>query len=607
MKKYSILTFFFCYSSYATDALGDLVKKLSTVDEVNCEEMTSEELAQNCAREVCGPPGSKTSRLTAKNFNKFMTPQQLQELEKIDADVSQIVKKEKQNLQEVINELKKRKADPKFKSTADWDEYDYSNASGFLWKYISWEVDGAKPLKQRSLMIIKDSAPDYLLPGIEEIAKNFNSYLYNDPVYAYKSGIMNVNELKTAIVEKANKLKDHLASKNRQASFDLNKFTRDLTRLNNPDQIENHFKSIEDLGNKNGIDLVSRDLYCQKQCQKSIKEFVSKANIDTIINNLTTSLESIDEKDKIAECKASYISINQQNNLTKNFDKIWPAVKEGYKKNVLPRFSSHSRKVMDDYLDNGLHFYFENPTNESFPDLKEMLKEDKNKIKPQKKNNSNLLSDLTADYYDSDINLFWGDKSICERYVVPSRIWDSFLAKENIGPNLAAQRPFYNHRKDNISVSPFTCEHHREGSGILAHELGHAISHLMNKKDMSSSSLQDYRKIRSCASDQWDIKGPSKYNDHPGDKQFTEEDSADILSYMAINDGQSLYACGFLGSDIMESEYTSLDTEPWEGATHTPSLIRLMREMTYKKSKIPKSCDVLISRHQDKMGDKKCF
>lgn len=606
MKKYCVLTLLLCQSSYAQDPLGDLVKKLSTVNEVNCEEMTSEELAQHCAREVCGPPGNKGSQLTAKNFNKFMTPQQVQELNKIDADVSQIVRKQKQNLQEVINELKKRKKDPKFKSTAGWTETDFSNASGLLWKYISWEVDGTRPLKQRSLMIIKDTAPDYLLPGIEEITKNFNNYLYNDPVYAYQSGIMDLNELKTAVIEKAKELRNQLASKNKQSAFDLNRFTSEISRLNNPDQIENQFKNIEELGNRNGIDLVPRDLYCQKQCQKSIEQFIAKADTDNIISNLTAALENMDEKDKVAECKASYISINHQNNLSKNFDKIWPAVKEGYKKNVLPRFSAHSRKLMNDYLDNGLHFYFENPTYETFPDLKEMIRNDNNTIKPQNKSHADLLSDLTADYYDSDINIFWGDQSVCNSYASPSLIWDSFLAKENINPNSAPS--YYNPRKDNIAVSPFTCEHHREGSGILAHELGHAMSHLMKQQGMSSSSLQSYLQIRTCATNQWDIKGPSKYNDHPGDKQFTEEDSADILSYMAVNDGESLYACGFLGTDFNETEYSSLETEPWEGSTHSPSLIRLMREMTYKKpGKIPKSCDVLMSRHQDKMGDKKCF
>src|SRR5690606_23092181 len=123
----------------------------------NCEEMTHDELAEHCAREVCGAPASKTSRLTANNINKFLTPDQQQEFKKIESDVAAVFNKKKQDIQSMIDELEKRKADPKLNDTAGWDEYDYSYFSNNFWKYIKWEVDSSKPLKERNIILIDES------------------------------------------------------------------------------------------------------------------------------------------------------------------------------------------------------------------------------------------------------------------------------------------------------------------------------------------------------------------------------------------------------------------------------------------------------------------
>lgn len=605
MKIIYFLTFIFTTYSYGNEPIGDLIKKLSSLEEVTCEEMTSEDLAQHCAREVCGAPGSKNSKVSVNNLHKFISPQQQEELKAIDREVGKIVNQEKQKIQDLAQELEKRKSDTNFLNTKDWDKYDYLTASNLMWKYIIWEVDSTRPFKERSFLTIKDTAPNYLIPAIEEVFNNFNAALYDNPIRAYDSGVLTLEEFKSAVMQKAQRLQNELAEQKRKTSFDLDKFNSNLSRLSSAEQIKIHFNDIKELGDEYDIKLEPDIFHCQEKCQKTFDEFLSKLDLDTVIANLEIGIEYTDEKDKIAECKASYISTNQKNNLSQNFEQIWPQVKEGYLKNVVPRFSSHSQNIIKDYLENGVHFYFENPTNKRFPDLKQKSQQDKNIISNKDKSHSYLLEGLINNYYDSDINLFHADIQVCDRYAYPSLIWDSYLAKEYLDPSYAAQYPHYNPHKDNIAVSPFSCEHQQEGAGIVAHELGHAISHLMTRDGMSSSSLASYREIRDCASQQWDMKEPSSRTYHPGDSQFTEEDSADILSYIAVNDGTSLYACGLLATDSNETTYTDLDTQPW--GDHSPSLIRLLREITYKKDTVPKTCQTLMSRHQDKLGDKKCF
>lgn len=602
-KKYLIPLLIISNTSFASESLNQLIKKLESSDEIRCEEMTHDELAEHCVREVCGPPGNRTSRLTAKNLDKFLTAEQQKELKNLEAEVTDIFKRKKQELEQLVSELEKRSKDPNFKNTNNWDKYQYQDFANLFWKYIKWDIDASKPKNERSQVSVIESAPPALVPGIKEFAENFRKTTYDDPLYAYEAGIYNEEELKEVILEKAKKLQTELSSIKKTDSFDLQKFSKELSNLSDTEEISSHLQKIEDLASDNGIVITSNELYCQDQCQKAINQFVKNTDFNTEIENLKVGIKYLDEKDKLAECKANFVIVNQQNNHTQNFEKMWPEVKAAYHKNVLPRFSEHSRKMMSDYLDNGIHFYFENPTYETFPDLKEMKEKlTKNQSPVDKKRNALLITDLYS-RLDPDINIITADIEICNTSAYHSSIWDSYLAKENILPMYS--KPYYVAGKDNISVSPYTCEHHREGSGILAHELGHAMSKLMTRDGMSESSLKEYQTIRRCASSQWDISTPAERPYHPDDKQFTEEDAADIISYMAINDGKTVTACGFMDVDPSESSYADFSTDPW--GSHSPALVRLLREVSYKKKEIPKTCGALMARNQDKMGDEKCF
>ena len=91
--------------------------------------------------------------------------------------------------------------------------------------------------------------------------------------------------------------------------------------------------------------------------------------------------------------------------------------------------------------------------------------------------------------------------------------------------------------KDTIRVSMFSCTQHSHGKGILAHELGHALSWLFFKYRLSKPSYGKFMELRKCANtlykkDKSDRKPALLV--HEGDHYRTEEDTADLISFLAI-------------------------------------------------------------------------
>lgn len=604
MKKYALsLTLLLQFNAYATDSLSTLINKLNGVGEIACEEMTHQELAEQCLREVCGPPGGVASNVTAKNINKFLTPEQIKEFETIEAQVKSISQQRKKDYQAFINEFQKRVRDPQFSNSSNWDENDYNYFSQFFWKYIDWQVDGTKPLAQRSQLIVDESNLDLqLLAGVREFADLFNKNLLNDPLYSYEMGLTSFEELKEGIRKKSQQVQKKLAFK---VKYDFSDYYTQIENGQNANDIITHFQTLNRVAQNYGIEVIENLSNCQNQCQRSINQFLKKLNPQEILSSLQNSLNQTDDEDLIAECKANFIMAKQENDLQENFQRIWPEVKKGFQQNVFPKFSSHSQQLMRNYLENDLHFYFDKPLTQDFPNLNSLLHSTPQSTALQNSPDSFILGDLMNKHFDHEMSSYQSPIRICQTTSTPTLIWDNFMSKEALAKAPSYQKSFHHLQKDNIAVSPFTCEHQKEGAGILAHELGHALSHLMSRGNMSSQSLAGYQKLRSCASAQWDLSAPARILKYPGDKQFTEEDTADIMSYMAVNDGKSIFSCGFIAVNQDETNYTDDNTEPW--GEHSPSLIRVLREISYKHSSPPTSCSYLMKGQQDKLGDIKCF
>lgn len=609
MVKLALFFIFFNTLSAQADDIGNLLSSIENAGQVNCEEMTFEELAEHCLREVCGPPGIKTSNLTGKNIDRFLTPQQQSELKQMESTVGKIFDNRHNEVKGVIAEAQKRNQGNKLQDTSKWTDEDYNNFTEVFWKYLSQEIDTSKPLKQRSSFTYPNTKnlDPVILAGIKEFAERFNKNVQDDPAFAFNAGLLDLNELKTAVKEKAQLFQKQLAEKKGKANFDFTKFKTQIDVNEDTEEIIKQYKQMDDIAFDSGIYLTDPDSYCGDKCKLGIRQFVKKMDMKTIFHNLNESLKYNDKQDAIAECKGNFVRVNQQNHSEDKFKQIWPKVKEGFYQNVIPKFSSHSQGLIKNYLENGVHFYFDNPTRETLPDLSE----ESNKVESApagQKSNASLLVNIIDRHFEADINLYSANISVCDSSKSAHQIWDSYLSKEaNLG--YSVYKPHYlDENKDNIAVSPFSCEHHGEGAGIVAHELGHAMSMVMRRPDMSESSLANYQQLRSCTNKNWDNAGTTSAPYFPGDHQFSEEDTADMISYMAINDGKTFYACGFVDSNETESSYANFEPFTYPDDSHSPSLIRLLRELEYKRTKdAPATCQAIMKKHNDKIGDKKCF
>lgn len=590
------------------DSIEKLLTTVETAGQINCEEMTFEELAEHCLREVCGPPGIKTSNLTAKNINRFLTLEQQAELKKMEGSVGKIFDVRQNEVQGVITEAQKRNQNNKLQDTSKWTDEDYNKFTEVFWKYLSQEIDTNKPLKQRSSFTYPNTQnlDPVVLAGIKEFAERLNSNIQDDPASGYNAGLLDLEELKNEVKVKAQLFQKKLAEKKVQTKFNFNKLKTQIDANEDAEEIIKQYKQMDDVAFNSGIYLTNPDSYCGDKCKLGIKQFVKKMDMKTIFHNLNESLQYNDKQDAIAQCKGNFIRVNQQNQSEDKFKQIWPKVKEGFYQNVIPKFSAHSQGLIKNYLENDIHFYFDNPTHETLPDLSADVN---NVVKPAAgKSNATLLTEIVDRHFEPDINLYSANISVCDSSRNAHQIWDSYLPKEaNIG--YSVYKPHYlDENKDNVAVSPFSCEHEREGAGIVAHELGHAMSMVMRRPDMSESSLANYKQLRNCSNKNWDNASPDSEPYFPGDHQFSEEDAADIVSYMAINDGKTFYACGFVDSDEKESSYANLEPVTYPDDSHSPSLIRLLRELEYKRTKdAPATCQAIMKKHHDKIGDKKCF
>ena len=590
------------------DSINGLLTSIEKAGQIDCQEMTFEEQAEHCLREVCGKPGEKASNLTAKNLNKFLAPNQINELKQMENKVGAIFDRRKKEAGSLIQELEKRSN--KLKDTSNWSDIEYSSFSNVFWKYIEWERDSSLPLDQRSKMklVNTDNLDPSIIEGIKEFGKNFNKAVYDDPIYAFKSDIMDFDELKDGIQKKALLFKNKLAANSSKVSFNFDQFNSKIQDATDADEVTKYFKEMDELAQNSGIQLVNTDSYCKEKCKAGVNQFLKKIDMKDTIERLKESLSFNEKEDAVARCKANFIKVNQQNKSDENFKEIWPKVKEGYMKNVLPRFSSHSQGLIRDYLDNGINFYFENPTSATFPDLSEMMQNTSANPNHSNVSNADLLAEMIDQNFQPDINIYTVDITVCDSSRSVHQIWDSYLPQESNLPFNAFTPTYLESSKDNVAVSPYSCEHDKEGAGIIAHELGHALSMVMRREGMSQSSRADYQKIRSCSSRSW--KNPNKISEpyFPGDHQFSEEDAADVFSYMAINDNQTLYACGFVSVSDNQESYTNFEPIIYEDDSHSPDLVRVLRELEYKRTKsAPETCQAIMKKHKDKMGDKKCF
>jgi hypothetical protein len=287
-------------------------------------------------------------------------------------------------------------------------------------------------------------------------------------------------------------------------------------------------------------------------------------------------------------------------------------------KNILPRFSEHSRKILLNYLQNSLKM-----TNKQI--IRDNKKGSANEVLDQFKRSAEQY--IQAEYitFDMDISSAikrglevkknindvdpFSDTDLTCSQELGANTWDMFIPQKHI--KLAAS--LNNNLKplpenDHISISDFSCNHELRGKLDVAHEIGHAINWLFLNQKLSEESSATYKKIRSCVTDNYINPTSAKTMfTHIGDSIYTEEDTADLFAIMSSPKTKELFTCSLLKPSYHNEKYLDLDFIREDGDSHSTAFTRVLLEATNRDIPLPVSCQRIITSDQPKLRFKKCL
>ena len=347
--------------------------------------------------------------------------------------------------------------------------------------------------------------------------------------------------------------------------------------------------------------------YCTDEvCQKAIQEIIEGYDLEKSANELEMKNKEKEElkKEMLSYCKSHFARESIKDYETSDFVKLIPKVKEALMNNVISKYSELSQNNFSSYLQDEL----DTNVHKSTPSMAEWFINDIDKKYKNFKENPNEKSYDNYDFknyidqllsyetYDSGEIDLTENNEICNDYPA-SVAWDGFYTGEGS-------------EKDAIDISPFSCTHHSFGKGILAHELGHALSNAFQKNKLSKPSYEKFMELRQCTNSL--NKQPKTYDgprdiEHPGDQLTTEEDMADLISVLVIPDKSLLYNCALLEPKIDGKSYLEVALHVDYLTPHSPPLVRILREAIHKRVALPASCRELMEQNKDNFRFEPCF
>ena len=206
----------------------------------------------------------------------------------------------------------------------------------------------------------------------------------------------------------------------------------------------------------------------------------------------------------------------------------------------------------------------------------------------------------------------------CGHQSSPSRralVWDHFMGidrdkdeeGDQDGSNDDSEDGSEGSVEDVIGVSSFSSNYPSYGRGIIAHELGHALSYFFTQEGRDLENYEDFMELRACSSGidrkSQGRQAPSSHRliVHEGDHYRTEESMADLLSYLALPDQKILYQCALLDRNLDNTAFLNVNISNHNARdTHLAPLVRVLQEAIHKRVDLPTSCQEFIKEREER-------
>ena len=305
-------------------------------------------------------------------------------------------------------------------------------------------------------------------------------------------------------------------------------------------------------------------------------------------------------KDKCLADIAFTLNTLPNNTALKQFAKEVQETKNQFTQKIFNRFSATSAKHLTEEIKN-LDIIPPKSKDkfkqELIDNLIQKVKQDKNDISTIQAHNSKLqhliynkLQDgFTLVDYVYDMNT---GEYTDEKLWISSTIFDETREMCEYNKPDTLNDAFWPLKVGAIQASWNTIKSKRFGKGVLAHELGHAISPYFKDQSLSKHSSDKYKSIRSCLNYNHGEEGQALEACAHGDGHYTEEDWADLVS-STIDTEKNNVGCFLVSQN--NNTYTELYLDKSEGP-HSPSFYRALNVFLMQNDSYPAACEKLIAQ-----------
>ena len=535
-------------------------------------------LFQQCALDLCGPP-NKAPKFIIDNTNFFKD---------IDPDIEHTFNQE---------------IEPALRASINSKKDYYNNALSNIKKLrADLHADPESPEWDKILSQLVDR---YTVDGSstkhKTPIKKMRSEKKLDPIYpiiqAYVTEENKIRESTPEVLKQKDQNQLRTLLQNQYQSF-LSEYQKNKHHFTPSEQIE--IEVIESDISSSNIDTwlaqkiwgelnvfsskIKRHFCSSSSCKKLITEelefyqSVINSNVGTLDTN--TDLE-------IDYCQSIFIETSQAIKQTKTYKESFKKYKEHIINTVFANYSSQSRQQFENYVNT---MDFDMPHTNIIDYFKDHI------------NQSTINNDAKEVVLHELDTAFNKKTDSCPPSKINSKITDAFS-------------PFTN----TIRVSFLSCAFHNHGKQVLAHELGHVASYLFNPKNaertntkMSELSYNKHKKLRECATNRYKQADPLRLRDHfshENDSLRTEEDTADLISYISFQNNPVHTDCSLIKPSPDGSKYENLKVlyEPNHSDPHSTGFLRVLMEAIHKRTKLSPACQQVIDKYKDRVNFEPCF
>ena len=465
--------------------------------------------------------------------------------------------------------------------------------------YYKYKLNQLRDIKSNLLSNTEHPLWDHIADGILQGKTFIEEEQKIQAMNAYHKKRQSIRE------EMANTIKEKTTEQGRQflkpqiQSF-LSNYENNQSRFSTINQsaieyLSDRLKHLDNMG-KTSIEVVAGDfsvlsarmtkpLCMDESCKRMVMQEINK-----IEDNINTR-----KQDDINYCKSTFIEQSHKIKQAQTFKKHLPQYRDAIIKTGFANYSTESRQQFENFTNNSLSInipntdtvqHFEDHIKDKIVNISDYTKQS------ERKSLRNLLA------------LSQQESGVCPR--LSANDFNGFAY--DLG----------------VYLSVFSCNFHDHGKKSLAHEIGHAVSHVFSPiithpidQDikMSELSYEKYKKLRQCGTQRYKngdlTQSKSHYKLHENDKIKTEEDTADLFSYMVFQDDPTHYQCALLTTSKDGGQYEDLqvlyDNKHPMKDRYSTFFLRVLMEAIHKRTQLSPACQQVIDKYKDRINFKPCF